>query len=220
MHGLGCVVVCVFWLQLLPGGNAFLSFSSSSGLVNREESLGDLSPLDDSTLLSFLSSLSFFLPLPSLLSLSCVSKHLLAALLDEDLWQTLFLSRWGCPLPSEKKDSFSSSLLPLAGLSRNAAGDSSVADAHLLHPITSGCKSVSGGGVQEEPKEKKQLQEQNNSSICPVENDERTGLRDQQEARMAGGGGDETKQRAKKTEEEEEEVWLVGLRHRRGLRSR
>ncbi|PFH33408.1 histone lysine demethylase JMJD6b [Besnoitia besnoiti] len=75
---------------LLPSGNAFFL----SAVVPREPSLGSLADLDDGSLLVFLSTLAEFLPLSSLLSLSCVSKFMLAALLDEELWQTLLLTRF------------------------------------------------------------------------------------------------------------------------------
>ncbi|CBZ53102.1 SJCHGC02811 protein, related [Neospora caninum Liverpool] len=80
-------------LGLLPSGNALFVSSGASRVVERSASLGSLAALDDATLLVFLSTLAEFAPLSALLSLSSASKYLLAALLDEELWQSLLLSR-------------------------------------------------------------------------------------------------------------------------------
>ncbi|KEP61331.1 UNVERIFIED_CONTAM: histone lysine demethylase JMJD6b [Hammondia hammondi] len=78
---------------LLPSGNALFVSCGGSRVVDRSASLGSFAALDDATFLVFLSTLAEFVPLSALLSLSCASKFLLAALLDEELWQSLLLSR-------------------------------------------------------------------------------------------------------------------------------
>ncbi|KFG63410.1 histone lysine demethylase JMJD6b [Toxoplasma gondii RUB] len=78
---------------LLPSGNALFVSSGGSTVVDRSASLGSFAALDDAAFLAFLSTLAEFVPLSALLSLSCASKFLLAALLDEELWQSLLLSR-------------------------------------------------------------------------------------------------------------------------------